>query len=458
MGLDYFPLDIKKFDEFFKENNYFNNNKEKETKLFDMFDDRFCKFIKKDGTLCGRKSRIVILKNCCKQHIKYQNKEIEKNLKHNKYYTKKEIIHKCIWVNKHSQPCKRNVKNKHELCCFHKKFKNSNKFKKNIKLNLNPLENKIYDIPKEKKKKEYIDFNILNEYRNYDCINFLENIKSLNFNIKILSYNYIKAKNNNFNFVIKNNYFYDNNTGFNDKGLLNLVMYVFKFNLNESIKYISENKKKYSFSYFSFGNKVEKTLSNEFGKIFVTNKNPLDLPKYDKNKINNVKNYLINKRFLDKYIINNLINQKMIYSDKYNNCIFLNEKKNFCTMRGISNIKYVSCRGIPDFIVYKKGLENDIYLFESPIDSLSYMTLNPEKRGHFVSTNGSMMINKFIKYNILDKCKNLYLCLDNDIQGETYCKNIIQEIKNNFNKINIIRIKPKYKDFNEDLINFKINK
>lgn len=227
-------------------------------------------------------------------------------------------------------------------------------------------------------------------------------------------------------------------------------LYIYKIDMHKAVNFIKNNKNKYVFSFFSFGNNDKKVISNEFKKYNVKKQNPLELPEIVENNIEKVKEYLICKRYINRNIVNSLIKEKRIYSDNYNNCIFTNESYTFCSIRGTSTNKYVSCRGVPDYIVYKRNIKMDLYLFESPIDTLSYMTLNPDKDGVFISTNGSMMINNFLKYEI-QTYSNLYLCLDNDKQGNIYYNNIMQAFKKY--KINIIRIKSNYKDFNEDLIN-----
>lgn len=434
MVLDYFPLDYNKVNSFFEEAGYFDKGRDE--KLFEMFDDRFCKFIKNDGTICGRKSRIIYFKNCCKQHLNKMNKNDIKEK--NKYYVKKQIIYKCIWKNKYNKPCQRNVKNNGEFCCFHKKISKSNEFEKN---------QKTYILPKEKRKDEigYINPSTLEEYRNYDCVNFLESLK--NFEINILSYNYTKIKNKDFNFVIKNNYYYDNNNGSNGKGVLNLIIYMFNMNIHDACKYIEKNK--HSFSFFSLGNNKNNNYSDEFKKNKLNFQNPLEIPKKDDKNIDNIKNYLILKRHINRNIIIDLINKGRLYSDNYSNCIFTNKINNFCIIRGTGKKRYVSCRGIPDYITYRFGNSDDLFLFESSIDILSYKTLNSDKEGTFVSTNGSMMINKFLNFEKINKYKNLYICLDNDKQGNLYSDEIRKRFKN---EINIIRIKSINKDFNEDLI------
>jgi ABC-type branched-subunit amino acid transport system substrate-binding protein len=97
-----------------------------------------------------------------------------------------------------------------------------------------------------------------------------------------------------------------------------------------------------------------------------------------------------------------------------------------------------------------------MYIFESPIDILSYINLYPTVQGCMVSINGSSMINK-VK-NLVDKhkdqLKNIYHCFDNDDQGNKFMEKIIEQTKE-YN-IEHIRNSPKLKDFNDDLINLKM--
>ena len=99
MTIDYFPLDFNKVDKFFEEAGYFNNTKEKELKLFDLFNNKFCKYIDKNGKICGRKSRIVIKNHCCKQHLKILFPDLINTINNTNnnsktYYIKKEILKK----------------------------------------------------------------------------------------------------------------------------------------------------------------------------------------------------------------------------------------------------------------------------------------------------------------------------------------------------------------------------
>ena len=100
-----------------------------------------------------------------------------------------------------------------------------------------------------------------------------------------------------------------------------------------------------------------------------------------------------------------------------------------------------------NFITYSNTDNKDnLYLFESTIDLLSYRTLYPQAKGAFVSISGSAMINRLAELGI-DNYKNVICCFDNDEQGKKFNEKV-KEITVSTVKID----SPIRKDFNEELI------
>jgi hypothetical protein len=206
-------------------------------------------------------------------------------------------------------------------------------------------------------------------------------------------------------------------------------------------------------------------ISNEFEKknkinnlnlSDIQNRIYKELPKIENHNIDKIKNYLKYKRKIHKGIVNTMVKNNRIYSDDNENYLFTNKDNTFAVIRNIKNT-YKSCTGIPDFIIYK-NIQNDnfnTYLFESPIDALSFMSLYPNIKGVYISINGNMMINKINRSEDIRNCKILHLCFDNDEAGEDFCNIVINS--NIKEKEMIIKLKPKFKDFNEDLMNLKNN-
>ncbi len=113
-------------------------------------------------------------------------------------------------------------------------------------------------------------------------------------------------------------------------------------------------------------------------------------------------------------------------------------------------------------------MPEDIYVFESPIDAMSYKSLNKEKDGIFVSMNG--LKQEAVKYQIAyyinryDKNpKTIHLCVDNDTAGNEFINKLQNQhlISNKTGEELIFRAEqPKIedgKDWNEVLVKHKLN-
>lgn len=286
----------------------------------------------------------------------------------------------------------------------------------------------------------------------------MEYLSSENFDMKILSNIYTNFKKGIYNFTLKNGYYYvDNNTKKNGNGLLNLIMYIHKLDVYKSYlfieKYIKDNISSFSFSLSSNSNEsISKFNSNKNSNPLNIKKEYKQLPKRDEKNIDKIREYLKKDRKLHKGIVNYMIKKGRIFADNNFNVIFTDIENTFAVIRNINN-SYKSCAGKPNFIIYKNTdkdiKDTNIYMFESPIDALSFMTLYPNIKGIYISINGNMLINKIQDLEILRKCKILHLCFDNDDAGSVFCNIIIDsKIKD---KSLIVTIKPKNKDFNEDL-------
>jgi hypothetical protein len=362
-------------------------------------------------------------------------------------------------------PCKRLIKKEDKYCCFHIKEGFSNKNNNISNLNIsNLLEKSKKSIILKENKNKTLDFS---KYRNMNCIEYLNlEVSNMSFIVKNQSETYKTYKNNLFNFTIKNNYYYiDNNNRNNGNGLLNLIMYIHNINIHEAVDFIEKYMKKNNVLFsFSLSSNVKNNISNEFENINNKNKlNSLELqkeykkiPKRDEKNISKIKDYLKYKRKIHKGLVNSIVNEGRIYADSKNNCIFTNKGNTFAVIRSI-NSNYKSCSGTPDFITFKNTIRDNninMYIFESVIDILSFITLYPNIKGSYISVNGNMMINKIHLIEDIGKCNILHLCFDNDKTGEEFCNIVIDS--NIKEKDMIVRIKPKYKDFNEDLMNLKL--
>lgn len=172
----------------------------------------------------------------------------------------------------------------------------------------------------------------------------------------------------------------------------------------------------------------------------------ISIPKPNPKNLQNIIQYLTQIRFIDPDLINYFIGKGSLYADDHNNCVFINDTKTFAFLHG-TNItkKFMAVRGKIDFFtISNTDNPNQIFLFESIIDSLSFLTLYSSEKGLFISLNGSAMINKLNQLN-LKQYDKVYCCFDRDSQGRIFDAKVILLAPD------AVVLKPYYKDFNDDL-------
>ena len=153
--------------------------------------------------------------------------------------------------------------------------------------------------------------------------------------------------------------------------------------------------------------------------------------------------YLCTQRKIDRDIISNFINKKLLCMDKHYNLVFLTYRDNnvIAITRKSTNTKSTFRQnfvvehftGFAYSSVNAKEYKN-VYVFESCIDLMSYMSLAKIKAIPQINYNDSLLISlngANIKY--LDKAlrenptiENIYMCLDNDAFGIDTTEKYIQ--------------------------------
>jgi hypothetical protein len=168
--------------------------------------------------------------------------------------------------------------------------------------------------------------------------------------------------------------------------------------------------------------------------------------------------YLVEKRKIDKEVFYTFIKNNLLYeSADYHNAVFVGRDKE-------GNIRHISLRGtggdfrgnvessIPEYSFHWYGKNEKLYIFEAPIDMLSYISMNKENW----QTNsyaaccgvGSKVIDQMLKDN--PNIKKVYLCLDNDAKGKQYNAIIADKLFEQGIPTKILV--PKNKDWNEDCV------
>lgn len=157
--------------------------------------------------------------------------------------------------------------------------------------------------------------------------------------------------------------------------------------------------------------------------------------------------YLINQRKIDSELVYELLEKNMLYEDVYHNAVFIgydvsnNTIPVFGTRRSTGQMKFqIDCEGSNKFngFFLSKTIEdtepNDkLYVFESVIDGLSFMTLNKGKNMKILCSSGSPSVLNMIKYNLINNTdlkdvKHIKLMLDNDKAGRLSANKVIEKL------------------------------
>ena len=219
----------------------------------------------------------------------------------------------------------------------------------------------------------------------------------------------------------------------------------------------------------SYPEAMEYLLGNCNGVLIISppvikEKKPFKLPKPYCN-MDRVKNYLHYVRGIDEDIIETFANENMIYeSADYHNAVFVGLDKNgvprHANKRGIgekSTFKGNAESSMDEFAFHRIGKGKSLYLFEAPIDMLSFISMHKENwKTHSYAASCS------VSDRVLFQClkdypyiEKVYLCLDSDEPGQTAADRISTKLFTLGMQSEILG--PLYKDWNEDLLTTEEN-
>ena len=168
--------------------------------------------------------------------------------------------------------------------------------------------------------------------------------------------------------------------------------------------------------------------------------------------------YLLNRRGIDREVLSAFVHKGMIYeSADYHNAVFVGYDEHSIARhahkRGTgseSTYKGNAESCDPRYSFHWTGKDNTLYLFEAPIDMLSFISLHKENwRIHSYAAAccvGDQVLFQMLKAN--PNINTVCLCMDNDAAGQAANKRIsdklfIQGIKHEI-------LVPSLKDWNDD--------
>lgn len=170
--------------------------------------------------------------------------------------------------------------------------------------------------------------------------------------------------------------------------------------------------------------------------------------------------YLLYKRGIDREVINAFTHKNMIYESlQYHNAVFVGFDKagnpRHAHKRGSgsqSTYKGNAEGSSPEYSFHWNGTSDKIFLFESPIDMLSYISMNPHEWQKNTYAAACSVADRVLFQCLRDNpnIREVYLCLDNDSAGQNAANRISDKlfVQGYHSEILI----PTHKDWNEDLI------
>ena len=217
----------------------------------------------------------------------------------------------------------------------------------------------------------------------------------------------------------------------------------------------------------SFQEAVTKLLNGEQGQMFQQAKErkpeppkPFALPPIH-HTMRRVYAYLIQQRHIDRDIITYFARTGTLYEDAdYHNAVFVgtdehgvarHAQKRSTNSQGKAfklNVEGSDAR----YSFHHLGADGELYIFEAPIDLLSYLTLYPEdwQRHSYVACCGTSYESAQWMLTQMASPETAYLCLDSDQAGQRASVRMAELIHTEF-CIPTQRLTPELKDWNEDL-------
>ena len=171
--------------------------------------------------------------------------------------------------------------------------------------------------------------------------------------------------------------------------------------------------------------------------------------------------YLIKQRFISAEIITHFAKQHTLYEDKtHHNAVFvgLNEKgvpkqAHKRSTNSVGSTFRITCGGSDTRYSFAHFGENErLYVFEAPIDMLSFLTLYPQdwQRHSYIAMNGVYENAVLTALKNHSNLSEVILCVDND-EGGIEAVDRLRDILNENGYSNVKRLAPPYKDWNEVL-------
>ena len=184
------------------------------------------------------------------------------------------------------------------------------------------------------------------------------------------------------------------------------------------------------------------------------------LPKSNEN-MHRVFAYLIKQRFIKPEIISYFAKQQTLYEDKqHHNAVFVGLDENGVprqaskrSTNSFGKTFRITCEGSDTRYSFAHFGENErLYVFEAPIDMMSFLTLYPKdwQKNSYIAMNGVYENAVLTALKNHSNINEIVLCVDND-EGGIEAVDRLRDILTENGYPNVKWLAPKFKDWNEIL-------
>lgn len=171
--------------------------------------------------------------------------------------------------------------------------------------------------------------------------------------------------------------------------------------------------------------------------------------------------YLIKQRFIAPEIISHFARRKLLYEDKeYHNAVFVGVDENGVPRqahkRGTATFGKSFRQTVEGsdtkYSFAHFGESGKLFIFEAPIDMLSYLTLNPQdwQKHSYIAMNGVYENAVLTALKEHSNLSEIVICTDNDVGGIDAADRL-SDILEEKGYADIKRLVPEFKDWNECL-------
>ena len=171
--------------------------------------------------------------------------------------------------------------------------------------------------------------------------------------------------------------------------------------------------------------------------------------------------YLIKQRFIAPEVITHFAKQHTLYEDKeHHNAVFIGVDENGVprqaskrSTNSYGNSFRITCQGSDTRYSFAHfGESKRLYVFEAPIDMMSFLTLYPKdwQKHSCIAMNGVYENAVLAALKNHSNLSEVILCVDND-EGGIEAVDRLRDILNENGYSNVKRLAPPYKDWNEVL-------